>query len=129
VGIITSAAYINAEMSAELGQLPPAFLPLGNSRLFKYQAELLLPLVDRLFLSLPESFAVPDYDRRLLERLGITTIRVPDGLSLAESLMLTVIQSIDSDEPVFVLHGDTLFHGLQEFASDRVSVHEKEHAY
>ena len=129
VGIITSAAYINAEMSAELGKLPPAFLPVGNSRLFKFQAQVLRSLVDRIFLSLPESFRVPDYDRRLLDRLGITTISVPDGLSLAESLMLTVIQSISSDEPVFVLHGDTLFLDLQGFASDGISVHDKEHSY
>lgn len=129
VGIITSAAYINAEMSAELGKLPPAFLPAGNARLFKFQTQLLRGLADRIFLSLPESFRVPDYDRRLLDRLGITTIPVPDGLSLAESLMLAVIQSIESDEPVFILHGDTLFPGLQEFTPDGVSVHRKEHPY
>jgi hypothetical protein len=116
-------------MSAELGQLPPAFLPVGNSRLFKFQAQLLRGLADRIFLSLPESFRVPDYDRRLLDSLGITTIAIPDGLALAESLMLAVIQSMNSDEPVFVLHGDTLFLDLHGFASDGVSVHEKEHSY
>lgn len=129
VGIITSAAYINAEMSAELGQLPPAFLPVGNSRLFRFQANLLRGLADRLLLSLPESFEVPDHDRRLLKELGITVIAIPDGLSLAESLMLAVIQSIESDEPAFILHGDTLFLDLQEFAPDGVSVHKKEHPY
>lgn len=129
IGIITSAAYINAEMSAELGQLPPAFLPVGNARLFKFQAHLLRGLADRIYLSIPESFRVPDYDRRLLDALGITTITIPDRLTLAESLMLAVIQSMACDEPVFVLHGDTLFLGLQEFAPDGVSVHQKEHAY
>jgi hypothetical protein len=128
-GIITSAAYINPEMSAELGPLPPAFLPAGNTRLFRYQAELLQRFARKIFLSLPESFCVPDHDAHLLVRLGIQVIRIPDGLSLAESVMLAVIQSIECDEPVFILHGDTLFLDLQEFPPDRISVHKKSHPY
>jgi hypothetical protein len=129
VGIITSAAYVNPEMSAELGQLPPAFLPAGNTRLFKYQAGLLQRFTRKIFLSLPESFCLPDHDNLLLSSLGVNVIRIPDGLSLAESVMLAVIQSIECDEPVFILHGDTLFLDLQEFLPDRASVHRQWHPY
>jgi hypothetical protein len=129
VGIITSAAYINPEMSAEFGPLPPAFLPVGNTRLFKYQTELLRKLADRVVLTLPESFVLSSYDEHLLEALGVDTIRIPDGLSLAESVMLAIIQSVDGDEPIVILHGDTLFLGLEEFPLDRISVHCRDHPY
>ncbi len=129
VGIITSAAFINPEMSAEFGLLPPAFLPVGNTRLFKYQAELLRKLADRVVLTLPESFVLSSYDEHLLKALDVDTIRIPDGLSLAESVMLAIIQSINGDEPIVILHGDTLFLGLEEFPLDRISAHYRDHPY
>jgi len=84
VGLIASAAYINQEMAAEFGLLPPAFLPLGNARLFRLQAALLRPMADRVVLSLPQSFRLASHDDYLLHELGITVVRVPDGLHLAE---------------------------------------------
>jgi hypothetical protein len=129
VGIITSAAFINPEMSAEFGLLPPAFLPVGNARLFRYQAALLSRLADRVVLTLPDSFLIPSQDKKLLDRLKVGVIPLPDGLSLAQSVMLAIIQSIEGDEPVVILHGDTLFLGLDAFAFDRVSVHDKNNPY
>jgi hypothetical protein len=129
VGIITSAAFINPEMSAEFGLLPPAFLPVGNARLYRRQAALLSRLVDRVVLTLPESFVLPDHDVQLLKQLNLQVIRLPDGLSLAQSVMLAIIQSIEGDEPVILLHGDTLFLELDDFALDRVSVHAKHNPY
>ena len=129
VGIITSAAFINPEMSAEFGLLPPAFLPVGNARLFRHQAGLLKKLTDRQVLTLPESFVIPAHDARLLKQLDLKVVRLPDGLSLAQSVMMAIIQSIDGDEPVTILHGDTLFLGLEDFALDRVSVHNKRNPY
>jgi hypothetical protein len=129
VGIITSAAFINPEMSAEFGLLPPAFLPAGNARLFQHQAALLGQLADRVVLTLPESFSIPAQDSKLLDRLKVGVIRLPDGLGLAQSVMLAIIQSIEGDEPVVILHGDTLFLELDAFAFDRVSVHSKDNPY
>ncbi len=129
VGIITSAAYVNAEMSAEFGLLPPAFLPAGNTRLFKYQASLLHKFADRVVLSLPESFIIPEQDATLLGKLDVAVVRIPDGLSLGESVMLAIIQSIEGNEPVVVLHGDTLFIGLEQCPADTISVHRKDHPY
>jgi hypothetical protein len=123
VAIIASAAYISAEMAAEFGPLPPAFLPVGNSRLFKLQAELLRKFTDRVVLTLPASFAPSEHDGRLLRDLGIETVLLPDGLPLAESLMLAAIHSLDGDEGLTILHGDTLFLGLKDFPLDSLSVH------
>jgi len=127
--IITSAAAINAEMAAEFGPLPPAFLPVGNTRLFRLQAEMLRRLADRVVLTLPQSFKPSDHDRRLLDRLGVETLFIPDGLSLAESVMLAVIQSLSGDEQLTLLHGDTLFLGLRDFPEDGLSVHTEAHPY
>ena len=129
LGIITSAAYINPEMAAEFGMLPPAFLPLGNSRLFKLQAELLRRFVDRIVLSLPASFEVPAHDQDLLARLEIETLAIEDGLALSESILFAVIQSTNSEEPLYILHGDTLFLGADAFPADGFSVHSGEQAY
>ena len=129
VGIITSAAFINPERSAEFGLLPPAFLPVGNARLFRHQAALLKKLTDRQVLTLPESFVIPAHDARLLKQLDLKVVRLPDGLSLAQSVMMAIIQSIDGDEPVTILHGDTLFLALEDFALDRISVHGKRNPY
>ena len=129
VAIIASAAYISAEMAAEFGLLPPAFLPVGNTRLFKLQAELLRQFADRVVLTLPKSFIPSDHDVRLLAALGIETIAIPDGLPLAESLMLAAIHSLEGDEALTILHGDTLFLGLTDFPLDALSAHRGIHPY
>ena len=129
VAIITSAAYISAEMAAEFGPLPPAFLPVGNTRLFKLQAELLRQFADRVVLTLPVSFTPSQHDVRLLAALDIETVAIPDGLPLAESLMLAAIHSLDGDEGLTILHGDTLFLGLKDFPLDSLSVHDGARPY
>lgn len=129
IGLIASAAYINQEMVAEFGALPPAFLPLSNSRLFTLQAKLLRGMADRVVLSLPQSFQVSGRDDRLLAELDITVVRVPDGLSLAESLMVALAQCLGSDKQLYILHGDTFFEGLESFPKDGLSVHPGDHPY
>ena len=54
--LIASAAYVNSEFQIEFGKLPPAFLPVGNRRLFERQIEL-LP-VSYTHLTLPTIYSV-----------------------------------------------------------------------
>src|SRR5262245_44529979 len=115
LGLITSAAYINQEMSAEFGLLPPAFLPVGNTRLFRYQTDLLKRIVDHVVLTLPDSFSVAAADQKLLAEDGVETIHLPDCLSLGESVMLGITLAAEGDEPTVILHGDTLFLHLDSF--------------
>src|SRR4051812_30753178 len=102
-------------MVVEFGRLPPSFLPAGNTRLFVRQVQLLRRLVDRIVLTLPESFGIADHDARMLQKLSVGVVRIADGLSLAESLMLALIQSVEGDDAVVLLHGDTLFIGMDTF--------------
>jgi hypothetical protein len=129
IGLIASAAYINQEMAAEFGPLPPAFLPLGNARLFCLQAALLRRIADHIVLSLPQSFRLPSHDTRLLAELGVTVVRIPDGLTLADSLMVALAQCLGGHGQLYILHGDTLFLGLRSFPSDGLSIHPDDHPY
>lgn len=107
-----SAAYITQELRSEFGALPPSFLPLGNSRLFQHQIRL-APKNSQVFLTLPESFEVSDFDNSWLEDNGVSIIKIPDGLSLGASLV-TALNLVDQglETPLHVLFGDTLIDPL-----------------
>lgn len=111
ITLVTSAAYVNAEMTAEFGKLPPAFLPLGTRRLIEQQKEQIGTLdTDDLYLSLPENFHVSAKDAELLAELGVEVIPVPEGLSLGNSV-LHCLRYLCVTGPVRILHGDTLLDG------------------
>ena len=69
--LIASGAWPDAELEAEFGRIPPAFLPIGNRRLFVRQHAALAGQADRIILSLPEDFVPDEVDRALLQSLGI----------------------------------------------------------
>ena len=108
--IITSGAYVDGEFRAELGMIPPAFLPVGNRRLYEMQQARLRKVFfeEVIYLSLPEEFKVSFADKERLHYLGIEVIRVPTGLSLADSLLFSINLIGKYDESMRVLHGDTL---------------------
>lgn len=109
--LITSASYVEAELAAEFGRLPPAFLPVGHRRLYDIQAKLLGP---GAHISLPASFAIPTADVERLENAGLKVVRVPDGLSLAESILYAINMIGTGSEAVRLLHGDTIIYDLPE---------------
>jgi len=108
LGIITSAAYVDSELMAEFGRIPPSFLPLGHERIFTRQVAALHQLVDRVVLTLPESFSVPPSDAAWLADYDVSVLMLPDGLSLAQSIHHALVLSGARGE-VRLLHGDTLF--------------------
>lgn len=128
--LVTSGAYVDAEFRNEFGALPPALLPIGNRRLFQRQAELLercLPGEKRV-ISLPESFAVTDVDRALLSASGFDLVTVPEPLSLGESILSAVNAVGAYDDPLRILHGDTLLDTLP-LALDVISVSDTSEDY
>jgi hypothetical protein len=112
--LIASAAYIDNELIAEFGKIPPCMLPLANKPLFEWQVKAIrkqLPK-ERLLLSLPLSYDIGDCNISRLSDLDVEVVNVPDGYSLAESLLF-VINTVGNDDDVFrVLHGDTLIEDL-----------------
>jgi hypothetical protein len=109
--IITSAAYVDAELQSEFGRLPHAFLPVGNRRLFERQVKLLSTNFpnESIYLSLPDDFVPAKRDAHRLESLGITLVFVPASLSLTESLLYVINTVANYADGVRLLHGDTLF--------------------
>ena len=125
LSLITSASYAADELVAEFGPLPPAFLPVGHRRLYEAQLELLSAPV---YLTLPASFEVPGADQERLERAGVVTIKVPDGLRLGESIHYALEMIGHIDAGVRILHGDTVIHDLPA-GDDVVAVGEAPDAY
>ncbi len=117
VFLILSAAYISDEMAAELGYIPPAFLPLGGARLFEHQCKL---ASGKVVLSLPQDFEIPPVDQAAIARLGIEVIRPENGLSLKDSLLFALAE-IGTDGPIEILFGDTLVQGRAAGQADLVS--------
>lgn len=107
--LITSAAYVGPEFQAEFGKLPPAFLPVGNKRLFKFQIAALHSAYcgEKIWLSIPESYRLSYQDDYSLREANVSILSVPDGLTLADSILfcLNVIET--SDKKIRILHGDT----------------------
>jgi len=119
--LITSGAYVSQELAAEFGQLPPSFLPLGTRRLYEYHLEL-TGHGTPVYLTLPEGFEIPDEDRRRLEFLGATPLLVPEGLTLGESVLFALNLIGGADQPVRILHGDTLVDKCLPDELDRIGV-------
>ncbi len=117
VFLILSAAYIGDDMAAELGYIPPAFLPLGGQRLFEHQSRL---AEGRIFLTLPQDYPVLPVDQENLDRLEITVLRPPAGLSLRDSALFA-LDAIAQTGPIELLFGDTLVQGRKSQHPDLVS--------
>lgn len=105
--LINSAAFVGPELAAEFGRLPPVMLPLGIRRLLEHQVDVLSGHDRRLFVSLPDSYSVTAADQMLLDRLAITLFRLPENLSLGESIA-RCLRRMPLGEPLTLMHGDTL---------------------
>jgi len=108
--LITSGAYVTPELTAELGKLPPTFLPVGNKRLFSLQIQTLASFGEPIYISIPEDFQVSPYDDYLLQAHGVSVLRIPNDLTLAESILLCLNLAGRHSDPLRILHGDTLIY-------------------
>jgi hypothetical protein len=128
--LITSGAFISSEFQVELGRLPPAFLPMGNKRLYEHQVAALrsfFPDLD-IHLSVTDSYEVPTYDVQRLKSLGVRTIPVPDGLKLGESVLYVINTIGRYDESLRIMHGDTYMCDIPLF-EDVVALGDAEDEY
>jgi len=122
VVLILSGAYIDQELAAELGVLPPAFLPVGMGRLYDLQVDSLAALDADLFMTLPTGMTLAEWDVARLAQAGVRVLPSPEGLSLAAALLNALAVIGFDDRPIRILHGDTLIQNLDLVAEDVVSV-------
>jgi hypothetical protein len=111
IWLITSSAFVDQELSAEFGHLPPTFLPVGTKRLYEYQLEQ-IGRGRQVYMTLPESYIVSPEDQRRLSEAGAVLLKLPDGLSLGEAVVFALNLIGVAEQPVRILHGDTLITGL-----------------
>lgn len=123
VAIITSGAYVGSELSAEFGRLPPSFLPFGHERVFMKQVASLESVAQRVLITLPSSFELPEWDAAWLDERGVEVLRMDEGLSLGESVSIA-LAILGEVESIAILHGDTLFIEPLPAEVDIVSMHE-----
>jgi hypothetical protein len=122
VRLITSAAYVNQELVAEFGLLPPAFLPLGTARLYEMQVAQLGSNAP-IYMSIPESFVPQSSDAARLKQLGVTIVSVPDDLKIGESIVYALNYIGSPTGILTLLHGDTLVEDINPNLHDVVATH------
>jgi hypothetical protein len=108
-----SGAFVVPEIVNELGMVPPSLLPIGNRMLLELQVESLRnKFDDPITLTLPSSYVLTRFDLSLFNKLNLECLAVPDGLSLADSLMFALKADNSEDQRLRILHGDTLIQDL-----------------
>ncbi len=125
--LITSAAYCSPALVAEFGKLPPCMLPVQNKRLYEHQLAL-MPLDMHVVLTLPQSYMLSEYDSKKLTIRGVEVLYLDENLSLGGSVYETLKRIGTMDEPLYILHGDTLFSRL-DFQTDAYAVAQPEDDY
>lgn len=111
--LITSAAYVSPALVSEFGKLPPAMLPVQNRRLFEHQLDLVAKSdCGAVFITLPKGFTPTQIDKEKLKEHHVTIIEVPESFSLGQSVVYALNVIGRYNEPLYILHGDTLFSNL-----------------
>ena len=126
--LITSAAYVNPSLASELSKLPPCMLPVQNRRLYLHQLSLFDGCSEPIYISLPSSYELTTYDKKQLMAHNVEVIKVPDSLSLGQSVVYCLNTIGRFNENLFILHGDTLFNQL-ELRPDSYAVSRAEDNY
>ena len=120
--IVTSAAYLDPQLEAEFGRIPPAFLPLAGQRLYIHQFEIFSNLNVRCILSIPDDFILASEDVMALDAMRVEIVRVPIGLTLGQSIVHVINMGACAGGSIGILHGDTMLKGVDFFLSDTVTV-------
>lgn len=130
VFLITSADYIDDEMQREFGKIPPIFLPLNNKILFLEQAKSVPKNAKYKFVSLPNSFNILPWQKKILDENGFQVVYCDEKLSLAESIIDAINQFCVNVDKLQILLGDTIFHDINfHDLKDAVSIHKPHTQY
>jgi hypothetical protein len=119
--LITSGAYVESELASEFGRIPPAFLPVGNRRLYTYQIRQFGGLHDQVFLTLPGDFLLDEADALHLRDQGVTLFRTTPGAPLGAAVH-EFLSGARVTGPLDILYGDTLIADPLREGSDWLAV-------
>lgn len=126
--LITSGEYVETELFAEFGRIPPAFLPVGNKRLYTYQISQLAPHYSDIWLTLPVDFELDEADRRTLARQDVHIFRTPSGIPLGRAIA-DFIDATGHAGMLDILYGDTLIGDTRFDGTDWLAVGDSDENY
>lgn len=110
-GLITSGAFVNDELEAEFGRIPPSFLPIGHDCLYIEQIKLLRSWgVEKIYMTLPKDFEYSKFHTQKFKKFNIEIILIATNTSLGQAVY-EATRKIKEVTPFFIMHGDTLFTG------------------
>ncbi len=119
--LITSGAYVESELASEFGKIPPAFLPVGNRRLYTYQIREFGRLHEQVFLTLPGDFLLDEADALCLREQGVTLFRTTPGATLGAAVH-EFLSGARVTGALDILYGDTLIADPLREGSDWLAV-------
>jgi len=119
--LITSGEYLDSELFAEFGKIPPAFLPVGNRRLYAYQIEQHARHHEQVHMTVPDGFELDEADQVWLARHGVQLYPTTPGLPLGAALHAFLLER-DLAGPIDILYGDTLITDEHGGGSDWLAV-------
>ena len=123
--IILSGQYVAQDLRAEFGDIPPAFLPVGNKRLFAYQINNLRKEShqEKIVLTLPKSFNINRWDQKVLDDVDVQIVYVDEAFSLGQAIAFSLASKHTSDnENVIIYYGDTLLRSSLCISQDKKDV-------
>ncbi len=126
--LIISGEYVESELRAEFGKIPPAFLPLGNQRLYTHQIEQLAKHHGRVALTLPSDFQPDESDSVALAALEVTVFRTGVGKALGAAVQ-EALEHVGVDGPIDILYGDTLVFSDEVGGTDWIAVGNSDEFY
>lgn len=109
--IILSAQYVEQDLRAEFGEIPPTFLPVGNKRLYTYQINNIRSEnpEEKICMTLPKNYEISSWDKQVLEKENISIIPIDETFSLGQSIAFCLASNCASeDDSVIIYYGDTL---------------------
>jgi hypothetical protein len=126
--LILSARIVNEDISLHYGRLPPSFLPLGNRRLFSWQAD--LANGGPVAMTVPQDYEISDIDKTAIEAAGIRLLPQPSLYSLTDAIR-DAVATLKPDGPLRILYGDTLVRADNSVLpqTDRVAVQDTSSNY
>jgi hypothetical protein len=107
--LILSGNYVDQELSREFGKIPPSFLPVGEMRLFELQVEELKKSVEKIYLTLPNDFEIPEYDQIILHEMKVVILKCDPNLTIADALGEAITKmDLNNIDDLVLNYGDTL---------------------
>lgn len=119
--LIISGKYVESELAAEFGRIPPSFLPLGNQRLYVHQARQLARHYPLTALTLPSDFQIDTPDAEVLATLEVVVYRTTAGCSLGQAVY-EALGHAGTQGRIDILYGDTLVYEDELGGTDWIAV-------